>query len=114
MAVGVGFLVGYGNRVLGKGIDKVYGITGGIIALVSALLGNFLATLGFLANALEMGYLDVLVGFNYAMTLELMMETFSVMDLLFYGIAVYEGYRFSFRKITKEQLLDGAIIADQG
>jgi hypothetical protein len=26
------------------------------------------------------------------------------MDLLFYGIAIYEGYRLSIRKITEEEL----------
>jgi hypothetical protein len=31
---------------------------------------------------------------------ELMLEAFSPMDLLFYGIAVYEGYKFFFRQIT--------------
>jgi hypothetical protein len=110
LAIGVGFLVGYGVSKLGKGIDKIFGLTGAIIALVSVVLGNFLASLGFLAKAVEVGYLDVLLGFNYALTFELMKETFSVMDLLFYAIAVYEGYRFSFRKITKEQLLEGAVI----
>jgi hypothetical protein len=33
-----------------------------------------------------------------------MTATFSVMDLLFYGIAIYEGYRFAFRKIRPEEL----------
>jgi hypothetical protein len=34
-----------------------------------------------------------------------MRATFNPMDLLFYGIAVYEGYRFSFREITKKDLI---------
>lgn len=109
LAVGVGFLVGFGVRKLGKGIDKEFGVVGGIIALISVVLGNFLASIGFLATAFEIGYIGMLFGFNYAMTFELLKETFSVIDLLFYGIAIYEGYRFSFRKITKEQLLEGAV-----
>jgi len=109
LAIGVGFLVGYGVRKLGKGIDKIFGVAGGIIALVSIVLGNFLASIGFLAKILEVGYLDMLITFNYALTFELMKETFAVMDLLFYAIAIYEGYRVSFRKITREQLLEGAI-----
>ncbi|MGB2897167.1 MAG: hypothetical protein WBB65_13505 [Anaerolineales bacterium] len=110
LAIGVGFLVGYGVSKLGKGIDKVFGVAGGIIALVSIVLGNFLASIGFLAKILEVGYLDMLINFNYALTFELMKETFSVMDLLFYAIAIYEGYRFSFRKISREKLLEGAIM----
>ena len=109
LAVGVGFLVGFGVRKLGKGIDKEFGVVGGIIALISVVLGNFLASIGFLATVFEIGYIEMLFAFNYAMTFELLKETFSVIDLLFYGIAIYEGYRFSFRKITKEQLLEGAV-----
>ncbi len=30
--------------------------------------------------------------------------TFQPMDLLFYAIAVYEGYRFSFVQISEEQI----------
>ena len=33
----------------------------------------------------------------------LLIETFDFMDLLFYGIAIYEGYRFSFRNMTEEE-----------
>ena len=110
LAIGVGFLVGYGVRILGKGIDKTFGIVGGIIALISVMLGNFLASLGFLANYFEVSYFEILITFNYAMTLELLLETFSFMDLVFYGIAVYEGYKFSFRPISKGQLLEGAIV----
>jgi hypothetical protein len=107
MAIGVGFLVGYGSRLLGKGIDRVFGYVGGGIALLSVVMGNFFASLGFLAKALEVGYFEMLFTFNYAMTFELLATTFSVMDILFYAIAVYQGYKFSFRKVTKAELLGG-------
>jgi len=110
LAIGVGFLVGFGVQKMGKGIEKSFGIVGGIIALISVLLGNFFASLGFLANIFEIGYLEMLITFNYVMTFELMIETFSIMDIVFYGIAVYEGYKFSFRTISKEQLLKGAVV----
>ena len=31
-----------------------------------------------------------------------MMATFSPMDLVFYGIAMYEGYKFSFRPFLQK------------
>jgi hypothetical protein len=40
MAVGVGFLVGYGVRAMGNGISKQFGIVGAILALVGCLAGN--------------------------------------------------------------------------
>jgi len=110
LAVGVGFLVGFGVRKLGRGIDKNFGAAGGIIALISVLLGNFLASIAFLAKILEVGYLDMLLNFNYALTFELLMETFTVIDLVFYGIAIYYGYQSSFRKINRQELLEGAQI----
>lgn len=107
LAMGVGFLVGFGMNKSGKGIDRIFGIAGGIIALVSVLVGNFLVSLGYLAKYLEISYLDALLYFDYSMTFELLWETFAFMDLLFYALAVYAGYRFSFRKITQAQLLAG-------
>jgi hypothetical protein len=107
IAVGVGYLVGFGVRMLGQGLEPVFGIAGGAIALLSVLLGNFLVSLIYLAQYFEIGFLNMLLGFDYSLTIDLIAETFSPMDLLFYAIAVYEGYRFSFRKITRDQLING-------
>ena len=50
-----------------------------------------------------MGYFEALLKFNYAYTFDLMVETFSLTDLLFYAIAVYAGYRYSFRRLSLEE-----------
>lgn len=102
MAVGVGFMVGYGVKILGRGIDRIFGITGAAIALFSVALGNFLFAIGILAEIWEVSFLAALLSFNYAMTFELMTVTFTPMDIVFYLIAIYEGYRFSFRKLTRD------------
>src|SRR5438270_13589107 len=39
MAIAVGFIVGYAVR-LGKGLDKIFGISGAILALFGCILGN--------------------------------------------------------------------------
>lgn len=109
LALGVGFLVGFGVSKLGKGIDKIYGVVAGVIALISVVFGNFLSIIGFLSKDLDMTFADALLRFNYSMTFDLMKETFMPMDLLFYGLAIYAGYRFSFRKISREELFEGAI-----
>ncbi|HEX7014155.1 MAG TPA: hypothetical protein VF191_01505, partial [Cyclobacteriaceae bacterium] len=41
-------------------------------------------------------------------TRSFMMSTFSPIDLLFYGLAAYEGYRFSFRQISEAEILANA------
>lgn len=58
-----------------------------------------------------MGYLEVLQTLDYSFVPELMAETFSPMDLLFYGIALYQGYKMSFRHITQEELIANAAAA---
>jgi hypothetical protein len=110
LAIGIAFLVGFGFSRLGRGFERVFGILGGLTALLSVLLGNFLASLGFLAKAFEVSYFEMLLGFNYAMFFELMAETFHPMDLLFYGMAVYFGYRYSFRRISQAELLEGVAV----
>lgn len=104
MAVGVGFLVGYAMRYFGKGIDPVYGYIGGALALFGCLLGNFFTIIGYISSQFGVNVFQALAGLDYGLVPTIMTETFSVIDVLFYGIAVYEGYKFSFRKLTEEEL----------
>jgi hypothetical protein len=104
MAVGVGFLVGIGVRSLGKGLDTSFGIAGAILALMGCLAGNFLTVCILISRQESIELLNLLTRLNPAVAVELMKATFNPIDLLFYGIAVYEGYRFSFRRISDEEL----------
>jgi hypothetical protein len=103
MAVGVGFAVGYAVR-LGKGLDKSFGILGAALALAGCLLGNFFALIGFVSKQEHLGLFQTLSAIDFTKIPELMISASSPMDLVFYAIAVYEGYRFSFRRITQEDL----------
>ncbi|MEE9144513.1 MAG: hypothetical protein V3U06_07075 [Candidatus Binatia bacterium] len=104
MAIGIGFLVGIAMRSVGKGIDNVFGVVGAILALFGCALGNLLSVCYLVSVAEKMEYFEVLSRLNPEIIVELMTATFSLMDLLFYGIAVYEGYRLSFRQISEEDL----------
>jgi hypothetical protein len=104
MAVGVGFLVGYAVRYAGKGIDNSFGAAGAILALLGCVAGNLFANCIFIADANEMAVGDVISQLDLRITAEILVETFSFFDLLFYGIAVYEGYRFSMRQLTDAEL----------
>jgi hypothetical protein len=103
MAVGVGFLVGVAVRIFGKGIDKVFGIVGGVLSLTGCLAGNLLTVCIMVSRQEHIDLLDLLSRLNPEITSELMRATFSPIDLLFYGIAVYEGYKFSFRSVTEDE-----------
>ncbi len=104
MAIGVGFLVGYAVRTFGKGMSGAFGIIGAGFSLLGCLAGNLLAVCAALAEAESIPFSTVLANLNLGLITELMKVTFHPMDLLFYGIAVYEGYRFSFRGITQTEL----------
>jgi hypothetical protein len=99
MAVGAGVAVGFSMQFFGKGIDKAFGIAGAVIAFLCCLAGNFLSIIGFLANQEGLGYMETLFLFDYSYLPAVMVETFNPMDILFYGLAIYTGFRFSFRKL---------------
>lgn len=97
MAVGVGLLVAWAVRSFGKGSAMTFSYIGGALALLGCLLGNLLSACGFLAEARDVPLLP-LVGRVLAspdIATSLLSATFSGMDLLFYAIAVYEGFKLS-------------------
>lgn len=104
MAVAIGAGVGYTMRHFGKGVDQIFGISGAIIAVLSCFLGNFFSLIGFVANVEGLGYIETLLAIDYSLVPSAMQESFSVMDILFYGIAGYEGYKFAFRVFTNDDL----------
>lgn len=104
MAVGVGFLVGYSIRFLGKGINNTFGIVGAILSFIGCLLGNILSICISISHYETIPLFQIISNLNVGLTLELMIETFHPMDLLFYGIAIYEGYRFSFRELSEDEI----------
>lgn len=104
MALAVGFLVGSAVRLFGKGIDTSFRIVGGVLSLLGCLAGNLLTVCIVVCRQEGIRLFDVLSSLNAAIAVELMKATFNPIDLLFYGIAIYEGYRFALRRITEEEL----------
>jgi len=104
MAVGIGFLVGYAIRIVGKGIDQSFAIAGATLALFGCMLGNLLTVCYFVAENEGVAVLDLLPQLDFAIVSELLIATFSPMDLLFYGIAVYEGFTLSTVSVSGDDL----------
>lgn len=106
MAIGVGLLVGFAVRYFGNGMSSSFGIVGAVFALFGCLLGNILTAVIGASLAGGMPILAIVGAFatSPVLVVEILKETFSPIDLLFYGLAVYEGYRFSIRQITEEEL----------
>ena len=106
MAIGVGFLVGFSVRALGKGFEKRFGYVGAGLSLFGCLLGNFFAIVALISREASTSIPEILLVFvnNPGLIPQMMQETFQPMDLLFYGLALYEGYRLSFRQITQADI----------
>ena len=104
MAIGVGLLVGYSVRFLGKGITPPFGVVGGALALIGCAVGNLLAVTAIIAGSDGVPLLEALPQLTPGLAWNLMVASFSPMDLLFYAIAVYEGYKLSFRQISQQEL----------
>jgi len=104
MAIGIGFLVGLAVRHFGKGLDATFAVAGAALALLGCLLGSFLAVYGFASKEMGIPLTEVFDQVDVATVIEIMKQTFSPMDLLFYGIALYGGWQLSTRQITVEEM----------
>lgn len=93
MAVGVGFLVGYATR-MGRGTTVEFRLVAAVLALLGCVAGNYLTLIFELARNIGTP-LQVLAQVPFAEQVDDMVRSFQLMDVLFYGIAVYEGWLFA-------------------
>jgi hypothetical protein len=97
MAVGVGFLAGYGMRMLGGGRDRADGAIAAIVAFFGCVLGNLLTVVIEFAphDAAHRGIpeLTTLILLNPKLAWFMLSQNFNIMDVLFYALAIYAGYR---------------------
>ena len=104
IAIGIGFLVGFAVRSLGKGITSTFGVLGAALSLLGCALGNLLAVTALVAREQGVAFLDAVSELSPSLIQELMVAFFGPMDLLFYAIALYYGYKLAFRQLTGEDL----------
>ena len=104
MAVGIGFLVGLAIRNFGKGVDASFGVAGAVLALVGCLAGNILTLCIYIAKDEGAQITDVLLQLDLRFAMEMIIDTFSPLDILFYGLALYYGYKYSFYQVPDEKL----------
>lgn len=102
MAIGLGFLVGWAVRTTGRSGAPVLGYLGAVFALAGCILGNLLTASGFFAATmgvpLSVALANVLL--QPAVAARALQDGFDPMDLLFYAIAVYEGYKIARRPVS--------------
>jgi hypothetical protein len=97
MAVALGYAVGYAIKAVGHGRSQKFGILGAACSLIGCVLGNLLSAILIYAQQTHMPATTVLSQANPDFLFSLMRDFTKALDFLFYGIAIYEGYRFSFQ-----------------
>jgi hypothetical protein len=100
MAIVLGFLVGKVVLKVGRGIDIQFRIIGAVLALISCLAGDGLAYCISLAKYQGVSIMSVFSQVQSAGLIWFFKTIIDGGDLIFYAIAVYEGFRFSAKKLT--------------
>ena len=116
MAIGVGILVGLGVRYFGAGVELIYGVIGAFFALLGCILGNLFTQVGFIGNEQTISYFEVLTYLDLNTIVLLYKESFNIIDILFYGIAMQQGYVLAFRLLPEnidDAQSEGIMISDK-
>ena len=104
MALGVGFLVGAAVRMIGKGVDKPFGFIGAGLSLLGCALGNLFAACAMFGAQEGVSFFQVLSSLDMNLAGQMLFAFFSPIDMLFYALAIYEGYKLSFRQVSEEEM----------
>ena len=98
LAIALGMLVGVAVRYGGSGWDSKFGVMAAILAFAGCVLGNYLSIIAVIVRSEEgLSYLQVILGLEFSGALDMMIDFFGVMDILFYFIAVTTAYRMGYR-----------------
>lgn len=94
MSVGVGFLVAFAVRLSGHSRDKRFAYLSAALSLVGCMLGNYLAAIVVAAQHDHGDIVAMALG-NLDRFFPILGDTFSAMDLLFYALGAYFGFKYS-------------------
>ena len=105
MAIGVGALVGFAiSYAGGSGIG--FRLLGAFLALLGCVIGNFLSIVAVASASEHISLFEGLARVDYANVASVMWDSLWSTDILFYAIAIYEGYRFSAGRPKKEVAIE--------
>ena len=76
----------------------------GALAMFGCILGNLMAICGLVALEEGVAFMEVFSRLTPGIAASLLSVTFSPIDLLFYGLALWQGYKLSFRQLSQEEL----------
>ena len=94
MSIGVGFLVAFAVRLSGHSRDPKFAYLSAILSLFGCMLGNYLAAVVMAAQH-DHGNMVSMALDNLDRFFRILSATFSPMDLVFYAIGMYFGFKYS-------------------
>jgi len=102
VAIVVGWLAGQLAWKFGRGLTPAYGVVGAVCALIGVVADNVLGVCAYAAKSPEydVGFFEMLGMLNFDLIVKIIKATFVPLDPLFYLIALYEGWKFSFRQLA--------------
>ncbi len=103
-ALGLGALVGLTVRKFGQGFDRAFGIAGGLLAAAGSVAGLLFTVLVLASRALGIPLLHILARVELSVYKTIWVQTVRPVHAIFYLIAIYEGYRFSIKRISDAEL----------
>ncbi len=97
MPIGIGLIVGYAVRLLGKGNNVLFGVIGAVFTLAGCFLGHFLSMSAAAAAARNTSVFAILFAvLGSKIDVEFFAESFSVTELVLYALAASIAFVLSF------------------
>lgn len=107
VAILIGIVVGIAVRKAGKGLDTIFGVIGAVFSAIAIFLGDYLmycwpAVTGQAAASIP--FLLAAMVVKADVIAQEMITHYSFIHYILIAIGIYEGYKFSFRVITPEEI----------
>jgi hypothetical protein len=103
VALAIGAGCGYAVRYAGKGVTKIFGVAGAICAFLGCVLGQVLVVIEFTATNLNVDFFTAFSEVDPSKIIGFVADT-SPITYIIYVVGIYEGYKFSFRKLTPQEI----------
>ena len=103
-AIGLGWLVGITVRWQGRGFERRYAILGATLAFLSVFIGKYFTLIGLDCQESGRSFGETLTTIPVDVVLGAMRKNFDPLDLLFYGLALWCGWKYSRREVSDDEI----------
>jgi hypothetical protein len=99
MALGVGLMIGFSVRLLGKGVEWKFGIIGAILAFFGSISGNLLTACIIFSHGKSISLFSVILQLTPKTELYFLKAVIGPFDVIFCIGAILIGYYFAFKPL---------------